>query len=101
MAGRGTLRRVIGYLFDRSPEILFLGGVGNGVITYFFFEFPSLRTTFFFSLWAVLGAGYVFVANFQPKAEIARGAQAKPWRTLVTLELLFVAVAWMVLANSR
>jgi hypothetical protein len=95
MAGPGTFRRAVVYLFDRSPEILFFGGVGNGVITYFFYEFPSLRATFFFLLWAVLGGGYVFLMNFHWWDR--REREPRPWRTLVTLELLYVAVAWAVL----
>jgi len=100
MAGPGTFRRVVWYLLGKSPEILFIGGGGNALITYFFYEFPTLRTTFFFLLWAALGAGSVFVAHFEPRSEIARGAEPKPWRTLVALQLLCVAVTWIVLTRA-
>jgi hypothetical protein len=89
---------VVGYLLDRSPEILFLGGGGNALITCCFYLWPALRTTLFFVLWAALGAGSVFVANFQDREERAR--EPKPWRTLVALQLLYVAVAWIVLTRS-
>lgn len=98
-AGTSTVRRVLGYLVDRSPEILFLGGGANTLVAFTLYALPGWRTPLAFVAWSVVGTGLVFVSNYRSREEIAQGVEPRPWRTLVALQLLCVGAAWVLLSR--
>ena len=99
MCASGSFRRAIGYLFDRSPEILFIGGVGNGLPTFVLCMKPEWRNGIVFFAWAVVGGALVFTNNFHWGDVLTRDATFRPWRTLVVLQLAWVFVAWITLSG--
>ena len=100
MAAHGSFRSVVACLLDRSPEILFIGGGANALVTFVLYMFPTWRSGLVFVTWGAVYVFFVFVANFRTQAEIAKGGvEPKPWRTLVAMQILYVVVAWVVLSR--
>jgi len=98
-SGKGSGREVLSYLVDRSPEILFLGGGANTLVGFTLYALPGWRTALAFVAWAVVGGVLVFVSNYRSPEEIAQGMESRPWRTLVSLQVVCVGAAWLLLAR--
>jgi len=73
------------YIGDRIVYVLLLGVGCNAMVTFWVSEVAALRHWSVFLAWAVLGGVCVLIEHLDPRA---------PWRTLLGLQLGYVAVAW-------
>jgi len=100
MRRSGPFRNAVCYLLGYSPEILFIGGLGNGLPTFVLWMKPAWRSWIVFAAWASVGGTLVFINNFHWGEMRTGDAMCRPWRTLVALQLAWVLVAWLTLSCS-
>lgn len=89
-------RRALRHIRDSAPEVIVTGGVGNGLVLFVFCKEPSLRTPFWFIVWAVVGCGLV-IAGIGGEDEIRRGEEPASYLLLAILQAVLVTIVWLVL----
>lgn len=97
----GPFHQALHDLVNRSPELLPVALLANGVPTSLLVFYPDLRTGLFYVAWICVTCVLAFMNNFQTSAEIEEHrSEPKAWKTIIAMQVGYVLIIRAILGSG-